>query len=262
MASQFTVQFIRGESVLNRMDPLSKLLWILIVGVVGFVLGSPLLLGLLLVAVVSTGLVFGRIPIRPVLRTSVYLLILAGGVAFGQLLIRKGGAVLVPLPLVPITYDGVEWALRFAFRVMLVSYTSLMFVWTTDPRKLVMGLIYLGLPYRFGYGLFVALRFMPLIEHEAQVIGEAQAVRGVKEASGRIEGARRYAIPLLVAAIRRSEDVAITMDSRAFGAYPDRTYVERFHWTTSGIAWVVIWLIFSALLTYAEWRMGGLFTRI
>ena len=44
---------------------------------------------------------------------------------------------------------------------------------------------------------------------------------------GRWEQLRRYAVPLLATAIRKSERVAIAMDSKAFGALPKRTYYRR-----------------------------------
>ncbi|MFL5807684.1 MAG: energy-coupling factor transporter transmembrane component T family protein [Roseiflexaceae bacterium] len=259
---QFAIQYLRKDSIMHRMDAITKLIWIFVIGIYGFVLGSPPLLGISVLLVILTGLVLGRIPASLFLRVSGYLWILGLAVGVGQLIIRKGGAVLLPIPLVPVTEQGLEWALRFAFRIMLIAYASMVYVWTTDPRKLVLGLIHLGVPYRFGYGLFVALRFMPLMENEAEVIRQALTVRSVAEVSGRLEAMRRYALPLLVAGIRRSENVAITMDSRAFGAYPSRTYVEMFKWTVSGVALVLAYLFLGAVLIYIGLQTGGLFQRI
>jgi energy-coupling factor transport system permease protein len=259
---KFTIQYLRQDSILDRMDAITKLVWVFVVGIYGFVLGSPVLLGASVALVILTGAVFGRISFRVFRGVAVYLVILSLAVGIGQLIIRQGGDVLVALPVVPITDEGLEWALRFAFRIMLISFASMVFIWTTDPRKLVLGLVHLGVPYRIGYGLFVALRFMPLLENEAEVIRQAIAVRGVAEVSGRREALRRYVMPLLVAAVRRSEDIAITMDSRAFGAYPTRTYVDPFRWTASGFALVIAYLIIATVLIYVGAQMGGLFTRI
>ncbi len=259
---QFALQYIRKDSIMHRMDAITKLIWIFMLGIYGYVLGSPLLLGASVLLVILTGLVLGRIPPMMLLRVSLYLWILGFAVGIGQLIIRRGGAVLVSMPLIPITEQGLEWALRFAFRIMLIAYASMVYVWTTDPRKLVLGLIHLGVPYRFGYGLFVALRFMPLMENEAKVIRQALSVRSVAEVSGRVEAMRRYALPLLVAGIRRSENVAITMDSRAFGAYPSRTYVEMFQWSASGLVLLLVYILIGAALIYIGVQTGGLFQRI
>jgi energy-coupling factor transport system permease protein len=259
---KFSIQYLRQESILHRMDAITKLVWVFVVGIYAFVLGSPVLLGASVALVIVTGAVLGRIPFRVFRGVALYLVLLSLAVGIGQLVIRQGGDVLVALPILPITTEGLEWALRFGFRIMLISFASMVFIWTTDPRKLVLGLVHLGVPYRIGYGLFVALRFMPLLENEAEVIRQAIAVRGVAEVSGRREALRRYVMPLLVAAVRRSEDIAITMDSRAFGAYPTRTYVDPFRWTASGVAFVIAYLVIAAILIYVGAQMGGLFTRI
>jgi energy-coupling factor transport system permease protein len=51
-----------------------------------------------------------------------------------------------------------------------------------------------------------------------------------------------YAIPLLAMAVRRGERVALAMESRAFGALPQRTY---FRVTTFG--WPDLWFSLAAL---------------
>jgi energy-coupling factor transport system permease protein len=148
------------------------------------------------------------------------------------------------------------------FRILLIALASMVYVWTTDPRNLVLGLIRLGVPYRFAYGLFVALRFMPLIENEAEVIRQALDVRCVSQVSGRLEAMRRYATPLLVAGIRKSENVAIAMDSRAFGAYPVRTYVDEFRWTVSGLVLVLVYVAIGVAMIVIASQTGELFQRI
>lgn len=259
---QFAMQYVRKDSILHRMDGITKLLWVFLIGVYAFVLGSPLLLGISVVLVVLTGLILGKVPFHNLRTVSLYLWIMSLAVGVGQLIIRSGGEVLITLPLVPITEQGLDWALRFAFRIMLIAYASMVYVWTTDPRKLVLGLIHLGVPYRIGYGLFVALRFMPLLENEAEVIRQALTVRSVAEVSGRREALRRYVMPLLVAGIRRSENVAITMDSRAFGAFPTRTYVDAFRWSASGFLLILAYALIGGILVYVGLKTGGLFTRI
>lgn len=259
---RFAIQYLRQDSIMHRMDSMTKMAWVLVLGIYAFVLGAPLLLGISVLLVIFTGLIFGRLPLATFARVLAYLLTLAVAVGVGQLFIRAGGEVLVPLPIIPITANGLEWALRFGFRVLLISLASMVYVWTTDPRNLILGLIHLGVPYRIAYGLFVALRFMPIMENEAEVIRQALAVRSVAEVSGRIEALRRYVMPLLVAGIRRSEQMAITMDSRAFGAYTTRTYVQKFRWTASGFVLILAYLIIGALFVYVGAQTGGLFVRI
>ena len=42
---------------------------------------------------------------------------------------------------------------------------------------------------------------------------------------------------VIVNGLRKVENTALAIESRGFGAYPDRTYVKSFRWTqTGGIA--------------------------
>ena len=99
---------------------------------------------------------------------------------------------------------------------------------TTDPVDFVVALIHQGrLPVRVGYAVFAAYRFMPLIQEELDNIRAAHQVRGDTHRPGLIARVRQtfgYAIPLLAISVRRAERVALAMDSRGFGARPDRTY--------------------------------------
>ena len=42
---RFAIQFMRHDSPMHRMDALTKMGWVFLIGIFGFVLGSPLLLG-------------------------------------------------------------------------------------------------------------------------------------------------------------------------------------------------------------------------
>ena len=57
--------------------------------------------------------------------------------------------------------------------------------------------------------------------HRVRGFAEGQGLRGL------IARTLRYAIPLLAAAIRKSERTALAMDAKAFGAGPERTYYRQ-----------------------------------
>lgn len=159
-----------------------------------------------------------------------------------------------------ITSEGLRFGMTFALRITLIASASLFFVWTTDPKKVVMAAVYMRVPYRIAYSLFVALRFVPVIENEAMVIREAQTIRGVEQVKGKIEAAKRYVIPLLASSLQKSQRIAIAMEARGFGFAPTRTYSEDFRWTWQG--WVLV-LAFVAIGVGLFWVAlgieGGLF---
>ncbi len=260
---RMALQYFPADSIMHHMDALSKFAWIILLGVFGYVISYPPALFVLVVLVHVAAFGLGKVPVDRYLRAAPYLYLLGLCTGFFQVLIRSRGTdSLASLGPFEITASGLSFGVTFGLRILLIAFASLVFIWTTDPRDLVIGLIYLKAPYRIAYGVFVALRFVPVLENEALVIREAQAVRGVREVSGRIEAAKRYVLPLLVSGIRRAEHMAIAMDSRAFGAFPQRTYIKGFRWTASGLLFLLVCFIVGVvLIAYSSRIGGGLFER-
>ncbi len=259
---RMALQYFPADALMHRMDALSKFAWIIVLGVFGYVISYPPALAALVVLVHVAAFVLGRVPLQRYLRAAPFLFLLGICTGFFQVLIRSRGTdVLVGMGPFEITVSGLSFGATFGLRVLLIAFASLVFIWTTDPRDLVIGLIYLKAPYRIAYGVFVALRFIPVLENEAMVIREAQAVRGVQEVTSKVEAAKRYVMPLLVSGIRRAEHMAIAMDSRAFGAFPQRTYMNDFRWTASGLAFLFSYLVIGGILIWYSSQAGGLYER-
>lgn len=117
-----------------------------------------------------------------------------------------------------------------ALRLGAVFALALIAGLTTTGPDLVRAMVQqLRVPYRIGYTALAAYRFVPRFGYELEVIRAAHRVRGMGGGRGPIAWIRRTAgtiVPLLASAIRHAENVALAMDSRAFGAYPTRT--ERY----------------------------------
>lgn len=251
------VQFFPADTMMHRMDAISKLALVMITGAAGFLLSTPELAAANLAIVLISCFILGGIPFRKVKPVIGFLVLLALALIFFQVLIYRDGTVIIGVRPFTITDTGLLMGLLFAVRVWTISFASLTFVWTTDPKRFVIALIRVfRVPYRIAYGVFVALRFLPLMSNELKVIKEAHAVRGVSQVSGRLEAYKRYTVPLLVSGIRKAETVALAMDSRAFGVYPHRTYLEDFEWSKSGIFLVLTVLVLEAMLIYLNLTWG------
>jgi energy-coupling factor transport system permease protein len=57
---------------------------------------------------------------------------------------------------------------------------------------------------------------------------------------------------VIVNGLRKAESTALAIESRGFGAYPDRTYVKDFHWTVIGILLVLLFVALGAILIVWE----------
>jgi energy-coupling factor transport system permease protein len=57
---------------------------------------------------------------------------------------------------------------------------------------------------------------------------------------------------VIVNGLRKAENTALAIESRGFGAYPDRTYIKRFRWTKTGIFLIILFIAFAAWLILWE----------
>jgi energy-coupling factor transport system permease protein len=155
-----------------------------------------------------------------------------------------------------ITDAGLYNAGIFFFRMSSIGCAALLYLWTTKPKDFVVGLITLGVPYKLGFSVLIALRFLPLINEEVRKVGNAHTIRGVPPGQGirgLIKRWMRYLFPVLASGMRKAETAAMAMVSRGFGLHSDRTYTNPFKWSKSGLAL----LAFVILVTVALGLLGG-----
>ncbi len=160
---------------------------------------------------------------------------------------------LVQLPIVYAAKTWKKWAgsmragLLFAFLIfamnfvfgstlvfsaaMTVRFVSLMsafslFFMTTSPDDLGLALEQAHVPYTLSFTFTTAVRLVPTMALDAQTVIDAQRSRGLELDKGNfMKRVRNYIpilIPLIVSAIRRSIELAEALESRGFGASPNR----------------------------------------
>jgi energy-coupling factor transport system permease protein len=151
---------------------------------------------------------------------------------------------------------GFATALRLAAIVALSLISGLS---TTGPDFARSMVQQLRVPYRIGYTALAAFRFVPRFGHELDVIRQAHRVRGAHGGRGPFSTIARwggYIVPLLAGAIRHAERVALAMDARAFGAYPDRTERHLVPWRVRDTVFVVLFCAVSAALLWILFPWG------
>jgi len=149
-----------------------------------------------------------------------------------------------------------------AFRLGAIIALSLIVGLSTTAPDLARSFVQqLRVPYRIGYTALAAFRFVPRFGHELDVIRQAHRVRGAHGGRGPFAAIARwsgYVVPLLAGAIRHAERVALAMDARAFGAYPDRTERHLVAWRVRDTVFVAAFVAVSAALFWLlfPWGLG------
>jgi len=236
--------YTAGRSFLHRSDALSKLAWIVFFPTLPFVYHEPVELVVLVGATLLTALVLAHVPAKPLAKVLLFLVALSLALVFFQVLIHRTGAVAFRVGSYAVYQDGLVEGFRVTCRIVVIILGSLVFVISTNPRDLVVGLVRLGMKYRYAWSIFLALISIPVFGEEIVSIREAQLVRGTRSGglAGRFEMYRRYLLPLLACVMRRVETVAIAMDARAFGLHPTRTFIDAYRLTWRGAVFVAFWL--------------------
>lgn len=250
--------YYAAASPLHRINPAAKLLGLAVVAAGATLSFDPFIPGALALGLWLLTWLVGRVPLGRMLRLTLPLLLFPLPLAAFTALYADLSGYAAPTILWSwgpwtLAIEGLRTGLALGLRVTCFMATALLFINTTDPSDFAISLIQnLKLPYRFGYGVLVSYRFLPSLRAEFDTIRMAHRVRGVGSGRGpiaQINRIRRYAVPLLASALRKSQRTALAMDAKGFGGSPDRTYFRRMR-ITSGDAWFVLGTIVYTLGVY------------
>lgn len=250
-------------SYLHRRNPSIKLLaLIVVVGMLSTVF-DPWTPAVFFILALLAGRLAGGIPFRRLGRLLVVFLPALIGILVANVLFNRLNAAAPPLFMlgpVEVTEPALRTAGSLSFRLLSFATLSAVFVLTTEPADLILSLVHqVRLNYRVAYATMVGYRMVPLLRTEFETIRAAHRVRGVDEPRGPLglwRRSLRYALPLLTGAVRRAGRVALAMDARAFGAFPDRTYRRRLEVSRSDWAFLVVTVGGSAALVASLVALG------
>ena len=121
---------------------------------------------------------------------------------------------------------------------------------STDPEALIRTLTTtFRMPYRLGAAGTAAIAFITRFHGDFVLLRTARALRGVGGRWGMLAPVVRWIgsiLPLMILAIQHAERVALSMDSRAFGAHRRRTEMTDEPWR--GCDWGVVVLTWAMAL--------------
>jgi len=250
------LSYLGKESFLNRIGALEKFSELLAVAFLAYIITNPFhqLLLFLALSVVILGL--GKVPFKN------YLVGMSAFFTFGfvllvmQILFYAGPQtnVLFTIGDFEIKETAFKYGVNLGLRVFVLGSSVLSFIMTTEPRRMIYDMVGRAhIPYRFAYGFYSALRFIPIFEEEAGNIMNAHKIRGSGEINKglikKLKVVLSLGAPLLVSGLRKAKSTAIAMDARAFGAYEKRTLTYTYPITLRARLFGVLpWVIFLAYL--------------
>ena len=255
--SEHSLRYIDNDSFFTRIDALSKLIWVILVILTTFQLTNNLSRVVMLAVVVFVMLVLARVPLKTVWQAMPIILIMGTLLFFVHLFTAPSTQTINVLGF-SVGKQGFDKGLQYFLRITIMVLASFILIWTTDIRDLMVGLVSIGMPYRYAFTVFMALRFLPVVQQEVDAVKAAHAIRGRASSSPirhRIRLWQRYMFTVIVNGLRKAENTALAIESRGFGAFPDRTFVKEFHWTKTGIILLILFIAFAVWLIVWERTM-------
>lgn len=157
-----------------------------------------------------------------------------------------------------ITAQQLFYHFNMSLKIICVIPVALLFIACTDPSEFAASLASIGVSYRIGYSVSLALRYIPDIQREYHNISQAQQARGIDLAGKdrfftRLKNSVAILLPLVLSSLNRIETVSNAMELRGFGRKNKRTwYVQRKlqgkDWATLVLS--VFVLAFSLIVTF------------
>ena len=228
------LKFQPGTTMLHCLHPISKVILLSAFNIAVFTAESWQT-GCVLLICMLLGYHFAGLGLAFFFRKLRFILFFCSLIIVVQVLFTKQGHIIVQIPLGIFTVEiwshslqkGIELALRF----LNVIGSSFLFVFITQPKQLAYALMQMGIPYRFGFMLVIALRFIPAFQQEFQAIRNAQMAKGInftKKSIGTFRQMIQYVfVPLIVSSISKVNVLALSMEGRAFGKYKTRTFIDK-----------------------------------
>lgn len=149
-----------------------------------------------------------------------------------------------------ITLQQLFYHLNMTMKVICVIPVALLFIACTNPSEFAASLSSIGVSYRIGYSVSLALRYIPDIQRDYTNISQAQQARGISLSGKdklfvRVKNSVAILLPLILSSLQRIETVSNAMELRGFGKKNKRTwYVQRkmkkADWIALGIAIVIL----------------------
>jgi energy-coupling factor transport system permease protein len=255
--TQYNLSYIEGNSVIHRLYPLVKLAWVFVVAAGLFLYRTPVPGAIMLFTIMFVALVVARVPVRVFLR-SLRLIFGLGILLMIFHFFADPGEPVYRIGPLTITDGGLREGPIFFFRLSVVVLASFVLIWTTDTRDLMVSLTQAGVPYRYAFAVFLALRFLPLVQREVEAVRSAHAIRGQAMRSNllhRFKLWQRYVFTVMVNGLRKAEMAATALECRGFGAYPDRSYVKTVSYNRLDLWFIILFFAAEATLIYLE-RVG------
>jgi len=122
--------------------------------------------------------------------------------------------ILLPIVLHAIINSGIFPGVLTSLFFLNIFLISLLLVYTTEIKNILQALVFFKVPSEIAFAFIISIHFIPFIQQEVERIRISQALRGY--ISTPFSPPFPLIIPLLHSSLKRSSQLAISLESRGF----------------------------------------------
>lgn len=249
-------QYFPGDTPVHKLDPRTKLVWV-VAYIVALFLAKWFVSYALVLVVLLAIIAVSKIQLKVILRGLKPLLLIILLTAILNLFYSQG-EILVQFWIFKITDQGVINAVFMMLRITMLVAGTFMLTYTTSPIALTDGLESLLNPlkklhvpvHELAMMMCIALRFIPTLIEETDKIMSAQKARGADFESGNLIARAKALVPILVplfiSAFRRADELATAMECRCYHGGEGRTRLHQLHYAKRDYAAYALGLLLLA----------------
>ena len=228
------MEYLPGDSLFHKLDVRTKSVWLASILILSFIFTDPLYVGVIGVVVLLTGFMIGmsfsrlRSIFQPLIPIMLCILLFTGfGVQPESFIHEWARKIIFQLFGLPITVGGLLIGVTYLLRLLIIVLSTSIVTLTTPLEDFVSLMRKMRLPYAFAFAFSTAVRFVPTLMKESDLVMDAQRARGMELDKGgfiqQIKNRIPVMVPMIVGGIRRADNLAIAMLIRGFGASEKRT---------------------------------------
>jgi energy-coupling factor transport system permease protein len=249
------LQYVQKDSFLHRLAPLSKILFVIIVGMMSITSTSIPFLVSVILALIAISFIAGLH--REVLRQFLLIAVMSIILIIITVITLPGGETLFVIGgVIPVTTGGILIGIVMTLRFAVLITAIQLFVLSTQPRDLVHTLERMKVPVDYTLMFVIALRFIPTLQIEGHRIHEAQLARGYNPGSGvggKIRSIAPVMVPLVSNSLARSNVLGLTIDLRGYRT-KKRTPLRERHLMWLDYVFISLLALAAVVFVYLSYR--------
>lgn len=258
-------QFFPGNSLIHKLDPRAKIIITFVFITALFLCRNFFSLGMLFLSAI-VAILISRISFKVILKGLKMIVVLVVFTGILQIAYNDEGTVLwKPFEQYSfaVTTGGVFSSVFIIIRIVSLILFSSLLTYTTSPTSLTDAIERLLSPLKLfkvnvsslSMMMTIALRFIPTLIEEIDIIMSAQKARGADLETGsftqRAKALVPVFIPLIVNSFRRAYELAFAMECRCYTGDNKRTRMKEMKFSARDIVsfFVVLLLVATVIAT-------------